>query len=1297
MTSTSSVVPYSSFVNSSVLLKKLLSLTFTGLLLLFSSQLMAQVIINEIRIDHPGSDIDEYIELSGAASSSLTGLTYIVIGDGTGGSGVIESITDLSSQTIDANGLFVVAESTFTLGTANMVASLNFENSDNVTHMLVTDFTGSTGDDLDTNDDGVFDITPWGAIADCVALVETVGSGDMIYCATTVGPDGGFVPSHVRKCPGDWVIGDYDIAIGSDTPGEENICVVGDSAPAVTSTSPADTATGVAVDANIVINFSEPVGVTGSWFEINCASSGVVSAVASGGPQTYSLNPESDLALSESCDVKVTAALVSDTDAEDPPDAMEADFTFSFTTTDGVLAPLVINEIDYDQAGSDTGEFFEIRNNSTDAVNLAGYSAVFVNGSNGSVYRTVALPDVSLASGDYFVVCGNSSIVPNCDLDVSPDTNLIQNGAPDGLALMKDGTIIDAVSYEGDLSGDYTEGTGVKPGDTNSIDYIGISRAPDGSDTDDNDADFELRCITPGKANSLESTGCEDPRPPALKVNEIDYDQPGSDAAEFVEIFNAGNSSANLANVELVLVNGKGNGAVIYKTINLPDVELAGGGYFVVCANAATVPNCDFDVSPDTNLIQNGAPDAVAVLVDGVLVDTVSYEGDTGAPYTEGSGIDLTDSGSTGQDNLGISRYPSGVDTDQNNVDLTNVCITPGFANSSLTVNCEAGGPALEIHDIQGSGATSPFANQGVATLDNIVTAVGPEGFFIQTPDNRLDGDDQSSNGIYVFTGSAPSVLVGDQVDVSGEVVEFYEFTEFAMGSIVTVDSSGNALPASMILDSMTPSNDPASPSCASGTLECFEGMRVEISNGAVTGGNQGFGSDPVAEVFVTAADSRTFREPGVSYPGLGGLIPTWDGNPEVFEMDPDKLGLPSLMIAGGSSFTASGVIGFEYGDYELWPTSLDVTPAVLPREVRSKNSGETTVGSFNLFRFATDGEYSTRLTKLSLYIRNVLKSPDILAVQEVDGIGALQDLADTIALDDSSVNYTAHLVEGNDIGGIDVGYLVRSEVKVDSTTQFGKDEMFSYDGSLLHDRPPLLLEGRYTGNGRDFPLAVLVVHNRSLNGIDTERVQLKRLTQAESIAQMVQTYQSNNPNTPLIVVGDFNAYEFTDGYADIVGHIKGDFNPAESVKSGLDLVNPNLTNQVDLLPASERYSFVFQGNAQALDHALTSQSAAPWVRGLQYGRGNADAAKSLLDDPSTAVRSSDHDGLVVFLMTDFDGDGVGDDADSCPANDRLVVQDPENGCVTPIPTLGPLGLLLMLIVLGGVGMLALRPQYVLK
>jgi hypothetical protein len=498
-------------------------------------------------------------------------------------------------------------------------------------------------------------------------------------------------------------------------------------------------------------------------------------------------------------------------------------------------------------------------------------------------------------------------------------------------------------------------------------------------------------------------------------------------------------------------------------------------------------------------------------------------------------------------------------------------------------------------------------------------------------------------------------------------VVEFFNFTEFTNNPTVTFVGTG-PLPAPVVFDSTTPSPDPTAPSCSI-EYECYEGMLIELPVATVSGPNQGFGSDPIAEIHVVADGPRAFREPGIEFPGIGGL-PVWDGNPEVFEIDPDKLGLPNVLVTSGSTVSATGGLGFEFGDYEIWASQFSVlTAAPLPRPVRPALPGEMTVGSLNFFRLFDDVddpgseddgavvstlEYATRLEKFSRYIREVLGAPDVLGVQEVESLAVLEDLAARIAFDDPALAYSALLVPGNDVGGIDVGFLTLDTVQVNAVTQLGAAEILTFDGSLLHDRPPLLLEGDFIGNLTPFPFAVMVNHTRSLSGIDSStngpRVRQKRLEQAQSIAQKVQDFQSFNPAVPLVVVGDLNAFQFTDGYVDVVGQIAGDFNPADNLVSGPDLVSPNLTKEVLALPAEEQYSFIFGGSAQVLDHALTSTAAAASSRGMEYGRGNVDAAEIFLDDPTTPLFAADHDGFVLFLMTDRDGDGFLDDEDNCPA-----------------------------------------------
>jgi hypothetical protein len=192
----------------------------------------AQVVINEIRIDQAGTDLDEFFELAGPPGTSLGGLTYLVLGDSALGSGVIEQVTSLAGNVIPPSGFFVAAESTFTLGTANLTTTLNFENTDNVTHLLVSGFTGALNDDLDTNDDGVLDSTPWTAILDRIAVIEEDNpptTTEYHYGPPVIGPELGFVPGGVYRGPdgaaalSTWNIGDFDDPSLTDTPGAPNL------------------------------------------------------------------------------------------------------------------------------------------------------------------------------------------------------------------------------------------------------------------------------------------------------------------------------------------------------------------------------------------------------------------------------------------------------------------------------------------------------------------------------------------------------------------------------------------------------------------------------------------------------------------------------------------------------------------------------------------------------------------------------------------------------------------------------------------------------------------------------------------------------------------------------------------------------------------------------------------------------------------------------------------------------------------------------------------------------------------
>jgi len=215
---------------STRLFTNLCALSFS--IALGSNALAVDPVINEIRVDQPGIDLSEYIEFKGTPSASLAGLTLVVIGDNDAASppsqnGTIEAVVALSGN-FSSTGFFVLAESTFQFGIADQVAILNFENPDDLTFLLVSDFTGFDGQDLDTNDDGVLDVQPWTAIMSSVALVQVATpdgtTADFVYSATRVGPDGNTSPAQIWLCADSntWRIGSSDTTLGTDSPGAEN-------------------------------------------------------------------------------------------------------------------------------------------------------------------------------------------------------------------------------------------------------------------------------------------------------------------------------------------------------------------------------------------------------------------------------------------------------------------------------------------------------------------------------------------------------------------------------------------------------------------------------------------------------------------------------------------------------------------------------------------------------------------------------------------------------------------------------------------------------------------------------------------------------------------------------------------------------------------------------------------------------------------------------------------------------------------------------------------------------------------
>ena len=919
-------------------------------------------------------------------------------------------------------------------------------------------------------------------------------------------------------------------------------------------------------------------------------------------------------------------------------------------------------------AGGNSGatyqnDYVELFNLSSAPVSISGWSVQYASATGTGNFSPVALSGTIPAGGYYLVkLAGGTAGAALPAADATGSINMAAGGGKvivanvaTGLACNGSSTPCSAaqlaqiVDLVGQGAANFFEGTGAAPApNTTLADF----RAGNGcTDSDQNNADFSTATPSPrNSASPANPCGGATPTPPS------------------------GTGSANPASV-----------------------SAGGSSLLTVAVTPGTNPP-----SPITSVVGDlsaiGGSSSQAFYDDGTHGDATAADG----TYSFGATVDQ---GTTS----GAKSLP---------VTITDELARTGSAPVALSVSL----PPSSIMDIQGHGANSPYAGPNgalgalVTTPDaahtNIVTAVAKNGFYMQ--DALGDGDATTSDAVFVFTSSAPAVQVGDSVSVSGQVQEFNGATEISK-PVVTVLGSANALPAAFAFDLNPPTTDPTTGIClgAGSTINppadgrqasnfaCLDGMRVEIADGIVTGATFASGADgvhtgtPSGFYATVAGEPRPFREAGVIYPGLGiASIPTWSGAPQIIEIFYSGLGFnPNGHIYdAGQHFSISGVIQNFKGQYEIYPVTLDAIGSApgYPVPVPDSVPGTLTIATQNLLHFfnnvadgadtsqytdncagtgssdscPTAAQYQTRLTKMSKQIREVLKAPVALGIEEIENYGVLADLATRI-LADGGPHYQPYTIPGNDPGGINLGVLVRSDVAVHSVTQMFKGALTNSCSSnppcLLNDRPPLLLDATYNG----YRFYLLVIYDRSLINLGVlDYVGTKRTEQAVQVASIVQALQSGgtlvgagnaqqdasgfvttgsfdiagNAALPLIVVGDFNAYEFSDGYVDVTGMISGTAIQAENLywdQSGTYVApSPPLFDSGSAANPADHYSYNFAGYAQEIDHILLSGVAWNDFVAISNAHGNSDvseAGPSVLD-ATTAARTSDHDGQVVTL-----------------------------------------------------------------
>lgn len=910
---------------------------------------------------------------------------------------------------------------------------------------------------------------------------------------------------------------------------------------------------------------------------------------------------------------------------------------------------IVISEFRFRGTNGGNDEFIELFNGSTAPVNVGGW---LIRASNNNTPPSVAtratIPaGVVINPGCFFLVVNNSTstTAPGYSGSVPGNLTYATGFADDGgVAVARpDLSIVDQVGHGG--NGAFGEGTRLPTLTTNA--NRGVERRPGGTaghlDTNNNSADFQE--ITPGNPQNA-SSACLTIGNPAVT---------GTASPSPVE-------QGQALTVYATVMPGSAPTSTGLQVVG--DLSSVGGAAGTVFADDGVLP----DLTPADNVFSAE-----------VIVPPATTVGAKSLP------LSVTDAQSRS-------------------------------ANTIVTVNVIPPPIIYLPFEVQGPGAMSPFPTGTPVAVRGVVTARKFNGFFIQTEPGQEDADPNSSEGLFVFvSGGGPAAAqVGRLVLVRGSVAEFVSsadpgsapLTELNLVTAVS-DLGAAAVPAPYVLTGADVSD-----TGPLDQLERLEGMRVlapSLTAVSGTGGNKSEANATATSdgtfYAVLTGQARPFREPGIAagYTVLACALPpcniaVFDANPERLRVDSDALeGMPKVDLATGAVMTdVTGPLDFGFRTYTILPEApLAPVGGMTVTLAPAAGANQYTVASLNMERFydavndpggdvaLTAVAYQNRLAKASLTIRAVLNTPDIIGVQEVEKLSVLQDLAaridaDAITTGDPPPQYATVLVEGFDQGGIDVGFLAKGaagRVTVTGFEQEGAGATFVDPGDnsvdLLNDRPPLVLHAVIQGPATSLPQPVTVIanHLRSLIGVELDdntgkRVRAKRQAQAEFLAGYIQGRQLNDPSEAVVSIGDYNAFSFNDGYGDSVGTIRGvPASPDQAVTASPDLVSPDLVDLADFIAPADRYSYVFGGNAQALDHVIVTANLVPQFASLVHPRVNADFPEVLRGNPATPQRLSDHDPAVAYFT--FPPDVDAPVFSFAPSDETAEATGPDGAAVT--------------------------------
>ncbi len=550
--------------------------------------------------------------------------------------------------------------------------------------------------------------------------------------------------------------------------------------------------------------------------------------------------------------------------------------------------------------------------------------------------------------------------------------------------------------------------------------------------------------------------------------------------------------------------------------------------------------------------------------------------------------------------------------------------VTPTFGAPLYTMV----GDFTPIYTIQGDGMLSSFEGQTVKTEGVVVgffegnsSAAGNfNGFFIQDPSG--DGDPDTSDAIFVNYGttSFSGVSVGDMVVVTGTVQEFNEWDGAACDgdaclTQVAVDTADINVVGTDSVSAITlsPVGDPVSSTLY---FESLEGMLVTIPNTATVVGPTSYGTIQVV-------------------PGSLGIDRVMRGGP--YEgmpvgVRPDERygsGAPDL-IEGSIVSGVDGPLTYSYGDYLIADQDgyTVVEAAPLPAEAPSwaaPTPVQFTAATMNTYNFDS-GDPALKATKMVSQVLQ-MNAPTFLAVEEVDAAAVLPGIVSDLA----AAGYPyAFAYSHPDVGGHGVALMWRTDVVTNVVTSTAYQGCSPYGSSSstydpmwdtcralgeypLFSRRPVVLTG--TVQLASGPQQVVVIANHFKSKRGGTSADMRRAGQGQFVHDLAANFETHTPY--VLTMGDLNDFE--------------DSAPLQALYAGGVFTNTWFT-----LPEEMRYSYIYQGVSQILDHILVSPALMDELTAMSPMHFNADYPYHPYYGDAVIWRNSDHDPVVATFTAPY-------------------------------------------------------------